>query len=98
MREISRDPLELVAQLIGPHHQYPDGAVLFCGTMFAPVQDRRGPGSGFTHEIGDIVAISTPRLGRLVNRVTTSDRAEPWTFGTGALLRNLARRRLLASD
>lgn len=94
MREISRDPLELVGQMMGPHHQYPDGAVLFCGTMFAPVQDRRGPGSGFTHEIGDIVAISTPRLGRLVNRVTTSDRAAPWTFGTGALFRNLARRGL----
>ncbi len=96
MREISRDPAELVAQLIGPHHHYPDGAVLFCGTMFAPTQDRDAPGMGFTHKIGDVVGIRAERLGTLVNRVTTSDRAEPWTFGTGALMRNLAARGLLA--
>lgn len=95
MREISRDPTELVAQLVGPHHRYPDGALLFCGTMFAPTQDRRAPGMGFTHEIGDVVAIRSERFGTLVNRVTTSDRAEPWTFGTGALMRNLAARGLL---
>jgi len=96
MREISRDPTDLVAQLIGPHHRYPDGALLFCGTMFAPTRDRDAPGMGFTHKLGDIVAIRADRLGTLVNRVTTCDRAEPWTFGVGALMRNLAARGLLA--
>lgn len=97
MREISRDPTELVAQLIGPNHRYPDGALLFCGTMFAPVQDRDIPGMGFTHKLGDVVAIRADRLGTLANRVTTSDRAEPWTFGAGALMRNLAARGLLTA-
>ena len=64
MAKISRDPLDLVAQAIGPHHQYPDGFVLFCGTMFAPVQDRHGPGQGFTHAIGDVVTIATPAARR----------------------------------
>ncbi|MGQ0663922.1 MAG: fumarylacetoacetate hydrolase family protein [Pseudomonadota bacterium] len=95
MRRISRDPLDLVGQAIGPHHQYPDGLMLFLGTMFAPVEDRDAPGQGFTHKIGDIVTISTPGLGGLVNRVDTSDRIEPWTFGAAALMRNLAARGLL---
>ena len=95
MARISRDPLDLVAQAIGPNHQYPDGLVLFCGTMFAPVQDRRGPGQGFTHEIGDVVTVATPRLGALVNRVNRTDAIAPWTFGTRALMTNLARRGLL---
>jgi fumarylacetoacetate (FAA) hydrolase family protein len=95
MAKISRDPLDLVAQAIGPNHQYPDGLVLFCGTMFAPVQDRRGPGQGFTHEIGDVVTVATPRLGALVNRVNRTDAIAPWTFGTRALMSNLARRGLL---
>jgi fumarylacetoacetate (FAA) hydrolase family protein len=93
--KISRDPLDLVEQAIGANHQYPDGFMLFLGTMFAPTQDRRGPGQGFTHEVGDVVAISTPRLGTLVNRVNTSDRVAPWRYGTGALMRDLARRGLL---
>jgi fumarylacetoacetate (FAA) hydrolase family protein len=93
--QISRDPQDLVAQMIGPHHQYPDGAVLFLGTMFAPVEDRDAPGQGFTHKTGDIVTISAPRLGSLVNRIRPTDACEPWTFGTGALMRNLARRGLL---
>jgi fumarylacetoacetate (FAA) hydrolase family protein len=92
---ISRDPADLVAQMIGPHHQYPDGAVLYLGTMYAPVQDRGAPGSGFTHKTGDIVTVSAPSLGRLVNRMTPTDRCEPWAFGAGALMRNLARRGLL---
>jgi fumarylacetoacetate (FAA) hydrolase family protein len=92
---ISRDPLELVEHAIGPNHQYPDGLVLFLGTMFAPTQDRHGPGLGFTHVVGDLVAISTPRLGTLVNRVNTSDRIEPWRYGTLSLMRDLARRGLL---
>jgi fumarylacetoacetate (FAA) hydrolase family protein len=95
MGKISRDPLDLVAQAIGANHQYPDGFLLFLGTMFAPIQDRRGPGQGFTHEIGDIVTVSTPRLGALVNRVDRSDRIGPWVFGTRALMQNLARRGLL---
>jgi fumarylacetoacetate (FAA) hydrolase family protein len=95
LRLISRDPLELVEHAIGPNHQYPDGLVLFLGTMFAPTKDRFGPGQGFTHAVGDVVAISTPRLGTLVNRVNTSDRIAPWRYGAGALMRDLARRGLL---
>ena len=96
LARISRDPLDLVGQAIGASHQYPDGFMLFLGTMFAPTQDRFGPGQGFTHAAGDRVAISTPRLGTLSNRVTTSDRAAPWTYGIAALMRDLSRRGLLA--
>jgi fumarylacetoacetate (FAA) hydrolase family protein len=92
---ISRDPADLVAQLFSAEHQYPDGAVLFLGTMFAPTADRGATGKGFTHATGDIVTIATPQLGRLVNRIATADACEPWTFGTAALMRNLARRGLL---
>jgi fumarylacetoacetate (FAA) hydrolase family protein len=95
MSKISRDPLELVQHAMGPHHQYPDGILLFCGTMFAPIQDRDAPGAGFTHHLGDRVAIATPKLGTLVNHVGHSDKIEPWTFGVGALMRNLAGRGLL---
>jgi fumarylacetoacetate (FAA) hydrolase family protein len=95
LKLISRDPLDLVEHAIGPCHQYPDGLVLFLGTMFAPTQDRFAPGQGFTHAVGDLVAISAAGLGTLVNRVNTSDRIEPWRYGVGALMRDLARRRLL---
>lgn len=95
MAEISRDPMDLVAQTIGRHHQYPDGFMLYCGTMFAPVQDRDGPGLGFTHHLGDIVTIATPALGNLTNVVRLSTEAPPWTFGTASLMRNLAGRGLL---
>ncbi|GHC36082.1 fumarylacetoacetate hydrolase family protein [Aidingimonas halophila] len=81
MREISRDPANLVSQTIGAHHQYPDGFMLFLGTMFSPIQDRDGAGQGFTHHIGDTVTIATPSLGALVNRVDRSDKLPPWTFG-----------------
>ncbi|MFC3440958.1 fumarylacetoacetate hydrolase family protein [Sphingobium rhizovicinum] len=94
MNQISRDPLELVRQTLS-EHQYPDGFTLFLGTLFAPVQDRDDPGRGFTHKVGDIVAISTPRLGKLVNKVVTSKDAAPWTFGLTALMTNLATRGLL---
>ncbi|MFL5004770.1 MAG: fumarylacetoacetate hydrolase family protein [Microvirga sp.] len=92
---ISRDPEDLVAQMIGPNHRYPDGAVLFLGTMFAPIEDRDVPGQGFTHKIGDIVTVAAPELGRLVNRMRHSGDCEPWTFGAGALMRNLAARGLI---
>ncbi len=95
MNAISRDPADLAGQLLNPNHQYPDGAVLFLGTMFAPVKDRRGPGQGFTHEVGDRVEISAPELGRLVNRMARCADCPPWTFGVGALMRNLAGRGLL---
>jgi fumarylacetoacetate (FAA) hydrolase family protein len=95
MAMMSRDPLDLVAQAIGANHQYPDGFMLFLGTMFAPTKDRHAPGQGFTHVVGDIVTVSTPLLGALVNRVDTSDRIAPWTFGASALMRSLARRRLI---
>ncbi|MGW0003047.1 fumarylacetoacetate hydrolase family protein [Nocardia grenadensis] len=95
MAEISRDPQDLIHQLMGRHHQYPDGVVLFLGTMFAPVQDRAEPGLGFTHHLDDLVAISTPALGSLINRVRTSDDCEPWQFGTADLFRSLAARGLL---
>jgi fumarylacetoacetate (FAA) hydrolase family protein len=93
--QISRDPADLVAQMVNPHHRYPDGAVLFLGTMFAPVQDRDAPGQGFTHKTGDIVTIAAPKLGRLVNRMRPTDQCEAWTFGAAALMRNLAARGLL---
>lgn len=95
MAEISRAPEALVGATIGEHHQYPDGMVLYCGTMFAPTKDRDAPGQGFTHHVGDVVRIATPKLGELVNRVTLSTKAAPWTFGTGALIKNLAGRGLL---
>ncbi len=98
MSEISRDPVELVRHAYGPQHQYPDGFVLFTGTMFAPTEDRGAPGEGFTHKEGDVVAISTPDLGTLVNTVTSSEAAPPWTFGIRDLLRNLVARGLLRSD
>jgi fumarylacetoacetate (FAA) hydrolase family protein len=93
--KISRDPTDLVAQTIGPEHQYPDGFALFLGTMFAPVRDRDAPGQGFTHKRDDIVTIAAPQLGKLVNRMRNSDECEPWTFGVGALMRNLATRKVL---
>jgi fumarylacetoacetate (FAA) hydrolase family protein len=92
LSQISRDPLDLVGQAMGKYHQYPDGMLLFLGTMFAPTQDRHGPGQGFTHVVGDVVSISTPQLGTLVNQVTTSDQAPAWTYGVGALMRDLAKR------
>lgn len=95
MREISRDPAELVAQTIGRHHQYPDGLMLYCGTMFAPVQDRDAPGEGFTHHPGDIVTIATPDLGSLMNSVGLATEVPEWLFGTAALMRNLAGRGLI---
>src|SRR5260221_129669 len=95
MRMISRDPAEIVRQGIGKYNQYPDGFVIFLGTMFAPTKDRGEKGSGFTHKIGHIVTIATPRLGALANRVNTSDRVPPWRFGALALMQNLARRGLL---
>lgn len=95
MREISRDPVDLVAQTCGPHHQYPDGFMLFLGTMFSPIKDRDTAGGGFTHHLGDIVTISTPSLGALVNTVRLSTEIPPWTFGVRALYRNLAARGLL---
>jgi fumarylacetoacetate (FAA) hydrolase family protein len=90
--QISRDPEDLVQQTINANHQYPDGFVLFLGTMFAPTQDRGEPGLGFTHHPGDIVEIAAPGLGRLVNRMRNSDECEPWNFGIGALMTNLAGR------
>ena len=96
MREISRDPAELLRQALSEHH-YPAGLVLFCGTLFAPVQDRHEPGRGFTHKVGDTVTIASERLGTLVNPVTTSRDAPPWRFGIADLFRNLAARGLFAA-
>jgi len=95
MSKISRDPADLVRQMIGPEHRYPDGAVLFLGTLYAPTDDRDVPGQGFTHKIGDIVSVSSAELGCLVNRMVPSGEAEPWTFGTRNLMRNLAARKLI---
>lgn len=92
MTAISRDPEELAAQLVGAHHQYPDGAVLYLGTMFAPVEDRAEPGQGFTHRGDDLVTVCTPALGALVNRVRSCADCEPWTFGVADLMRALAAR------
>jgi fumarylacetoacetate (FAA) hydrolase family protein len=95
MAEISRDPTDLVAQTLNANHQYPDGLMLFLGTLFAPTQDRDSPGEGFTHRLGDRVIIRSPKLGALINRVTTSDAAPPWTYGVRDLMRSLAARSLI---
>ena len=95
MREISRDPADLVRATIGNEHQYPDGLMLFLGTMFVPTKDRGQAGHGFTHKDGDVVRVGSPKLGTLINIVTTSDKAPPWTYGTRALMRSLSRRGLL---
>jgi fumarylacetoacetate (FAA) hydrolase family protein len=95
MSEIARDPADLVAEMIGPTHRYPDGAVLYLGTMFAPTKDRDAPGQGFTHKVGDVVTVSSLELGSLTNRMVMADQAPAWTFGAGDLMRNLAKRGLL---
>lgn len=98
MAQISRDPADLVSQTLGPHHQYPDGIMLFLGTLFAPTRDRDpegAPGDGFTHKLGDVVTISSPDLGALTNTVDLSTNCPPWTFGTRSLMANLASRGLL---
>jgi len=95
MSEISRDPADLAGQLIGRHHDYPDGAVLYLGTMFAPIADRDAPGKGFTHKPGDVVTVSAAKLGKLVNVMRHAHECPRWTFGTAALMRNLARRGLI---
>jgi len=95
MTKIARDITDLANQMVNAHHHFPDGAVLYCGTMFAPIDDRDAPGKGFTHKTGDIVTIATPRLGRLVNRIRPTNECAPWDFGPGALMRNLAKRGLL---
>jgi fumarylacetoacetate (FAA) hydrolase family protein len=95
LSQISRSPESLVAASIGRHHQYPDGFVLYTGTMFAPVKDRGGAGKGFTHKTGDVVSISTPSLGTLSNTVRLSTEATPWTYGASHLMRDLAKAGLL---
>lgn len=95
MSKISRDVADLVDETIGRHHQYPDGFCLMTGTLFAPSEDRDEIGGGFTHKVGDLVQISTPTLGALVNEVELSENIEPWEFGAGALMKNLAARGLL---
>lgn len=95
MQQISRDPADLAAQASGAHHQYPDGFVLYLGTMFAPTDDRGEAGRGFTHHVGDVVTIASSRLGSLVNRVQHAESIAPWSFGIADLMTNLARRELL---
>ncbi|MBE0455187.1 MAG: fumarylacetoacetate hydrolase family protein [Roseovarius sp.] len=95
MAQISRDPEDLVRQTCGRHHQYPDGFMLFLGTLFAPTQDRDHPGEGFTHKLGDVVVISSPMLGHLTNTIKLSTDCTEWTFGVSHLMRNLAQRNLL---
>jgi fumarylacetoacetate (FAA) hydrolase family protein len=95
MAMISRDITDLVGQTIGANHQYPDGFALMTGTMFAPIEDRGAPGEGFTHKLGDVVRIATPRLGALVNRVNHSDKIPAWSLGVAGLMRNLVKRGLI---
>ena len=95
MAQISRDPADLAAQALSAKHQYPDGLVLYLGTMFAPTDDRDTPGHGFTHHVDDVVSISSPALGALVNRVKRTETIEPWTYGIHALMTSLAARGLL---
>jgi fumarylacetoacetate (FAA) hydrolase family protein len=96
LAQISRDPADLAAQALGDKHQYPDGLVLYLGTMFAPTEDRDTPGHGFTHHVDDVVRIGSPALGTLVNRVRRTETIEPWTYGVHALMTGLAARGLLA--
>lgn len=96
MSLISRDPEELVRQTIGKHHRYPDGFALFLGTMFAPTEDRDAKGKGFTHHVGDVVRVSSEKLGVLENKVVHCDKAPEWAFGIGDLMTNLATRGLLS--
>ena len=93
--QISRDPVDLVSQMIGDSHQYPDGAALFLGTMFAPIADRDAPGKGFTHKVGDVVTVRADKLGQLTNRMRHSRDCPPWTYGASHLMRDLARRGLI---
>ena len=95
MGQISRPPAQIVQQTINRNHQYPDGFMLYLGTMFAPTKDRDGAGQGFTHHSGDIVEIASPELGRLINRVMPCNEIPEWTFGTRSLMENLARRGML---
>ena len=95
MAKISRDPADLVSQMLNAHHQYPDGAVLFLGTLYAPIADRDVKGQGFTHKMGDIVTVSSKELGALTNRMVPTDAAAPWSYGASHLMRNLAKRGLL---
>ena len=95
MSKISRDPTDLVRQTIGRHHQYPDGFMLFLGTLFAPTKDRDAPGQGFTHHIGDTVTIACDGLGAITNTVRLSTECPEWTFGLAAFMRNLAGRNLI---
>jgi fumarylacetoacetate (FAA) hydrolase family protein len=95
LSKISRDPTELVANAMGRNHQYPDGMALMTGTLFAPTEPRKPGGAGFTHMVGDVVSVHSPKLGTLVNRVNHCDRIAPWTFGTSELMHNLASRGLL---
>jgi fumarylacetoacetate (FAA) hydrolase family protein len=96
MSQISRDPEDIAAQTLNANHQYPDGFLLYLGTLFAPTEDRDHVGGGFTHKLGDQVSISSRLLGGLHNEVTHSSQATPWTFGVGSLIRNLAARDLLS--
>ena len=95
MSEISRDPEDLVKQTCARHHQYPDGFMLFLGTLFAPTEDRDIKGEGFTHKIGDKVIIHEPKLGTLTNFVNLSTKCPEWTFGISELIKNLSKRKLL---
>ena len=95
LAQISRDPADLAKQALGAAHQYPDGLVLYLGTMFAPTADRGTPGHGFTHHVDDVVRIGSPTLGTLVNRVKRTETLEPWTYGVHALMTSLAARGLL---
>ncbi len=94
MSQISRDPADLVKQCLS-EHDYPDGFVLMCGTLFAPTQDRNLEGAGFTHKAGDVVRIRSERIGTLSNTVTTSRDAPPWDQGITAFVRNLTTRGLI---
>ena len=95
LSRISRDPTDLVSQAMGGTHQYPDGMALMTGTLFAPTEPRKPGGTGFTHVVGDVVSIRSPKLGTLTNTVNHCDKIPPWTFGISALMRNLAGRGLL---
>jgi fumarylacetoacetate (FAA) hydrolase family protein len=93
MPDIGSDPADIVARATETAYRHPDGLMLSLRTAFATTADRLKAGQGFSHQVGDVVTVHTPRLGALVNRINHADRTEPWTFGIAALIRYLAHTR-----
>jgi len=95
MDQIGRGLITLARQVVNEHHGYPDGVALFTGCMFKAPSSRGASDTPFTHQVGDVVIIKASPLGTLINRVNTTDKVRPWSFGMSDLMANLANRQLL---